>query len=50
MALLTVFELILVLAAGILAAISIVETRGRSWMGWGVICLALAMLLLHFLH
>lgn len=31
-------------AALILGIVAIVESRGRSWAGWGVVCLAVALL------
>lgn len=46
----TLIVLILILAAGIFAAVSLAETRGRSWIAWGVVCLSLALLILNFFH
>ena len=37
--------LVLAIAALILGIVSVVEARGRSWAGWGVICLAAIHLL-----
>lgn len=41
----TTLELVLVIAGLILGIVSVVEARGRSWAGWGVIALAAALLL-----
>ena len=38
-------SLILIIAGLILGIVAVVESNGRSWPGWGVICLAAAMLL-----
>ena len=32
---------ILIVAALVLGIVAVVEAKGRSWAGWGVICLAL---------
>ena len=37
--------LILAVAALILGIVAVVESKGRSWAGWGVICLAAIQLL-----
>lgn len=41
----TLFELILIIAAGIFGVVAVVEARGRNWAGWGVIALAVAGLI-----
>jgi hypothetical protein len=41
--------LILLIAALVFGIVAIVEARGRSWAGWGVVCLAVALLLPRFL-
>ncbi len=38
-------ELVLIIAGLVLGIVAVVEARGRSWVGWGVICLAAALLL-----
>ena len=38
-------ELVLALVALILGIVAVVEARGRSWSGWGVIALAVLHLL-----
>jgi hypothetical protein len=32
--------LLLAIVALVLGIVSVIESRGRSWAGWGVICLA----------
>ena len=38
-------ELVLALVALVLGIVAVVEARGRSWAGWGVIALAVLHLL-----
>lgn len=38
-------ELVLVIAGLILGIVAVIEARGRSWAGWGVVCIAAALLL-----
>lgn len=38
-------QLVLIIAALVFAIVEEVLTRGRSWAGWGVLCLAVALLL-----
>lgn len=38
-------DLILTIAALILGIVAVIEAQGRSFAGWGVICLAAAALL-----
>lgn len=38
-------ELVLIIAGLVLGIVAVVEAHGRSWAGWGVICLAAALLL-----
>lgn len=37
-------DLILVIAALILGFVAVVESQGRSWVGWGVVALAVSLL------
>lgn len=41
----TVLALALLIAALVLALMTLVEARGRSWLAWAVVCVVLAMLL-----
>jgi len=40
-----VIDLVLAIAALILGIVAVIEAQGRSWAGWGVICLAVIFLL-----
>lgn len=35
---------VLVVAAIVFGAVSVVQSSGRSWAGWGIICLGVALL------
>jgi hypothetical protein len=38
-------ELLLYVAGGVLGIVAVLEAQGRSWAGWGVALLALALVL-----
>ena len=40
----TLLEIILIIAAGVLGAVAVIESNLRNWAGWGVIALAIAAL------
>lgn len=41
----TLLELVLIIAAGVLGAVAVIEANWRSWAGWGVLALAVAALI-----
>ena len=41
----SILQLALILAALILAAVTLVESRGRGLLPWAVVCIAVALLL-----
>jgi len=38
-------ELVLEIAGLVFGVVAVLEAQGRSWAGWGVICVAVALLL-----